>query len=114
MTFVANWNGDVVVSPDSTKLWSSQGGVFSPASNYPTYYPLPSAYKNAIAVSGTYTVPYMYANRPDLIAYNVYGAEEYWWLVLWFNGLIDPFSAIPAGTVLLVADLSSVTSVLSS
>ena len=112
MSFIVNWAGTVTKSPDASTLWSNQGSTFTPAKNYPTYFPLPSAYRSAISAVSSYTVPTQQANRPDLIATTLYGAEEYWWLVLWFNGFLDPFTTVPAGTVLLVADLTAVNSVL--
>ena len=113
MTFIVNWNGDVVKSPPTTSLWSNKGGIFTPAKKYSTYFPLPSAYRTAIPTVGVYVVPTQFADRPDLIANHLYFAAEYWWLVLWFNGIIDPFAPIPSGTQLLVADIKTVHSLLS-
>jgi hypothetical protein len=45
------------------------------------------------------TIPYKIAlinhdvqNRPDLLSYAAYGDVGYWWLIILFNGIIDPFS----------------------
>ena len=112
MSFITNWNGDVISSPSSEALWSNKGGTFVPAAGYPTYLPLPSAYRSAIPVSGTYTIPAQYENRADLIANVLYHSEDYWWLIYWFNGFIDPFATLPAGTQILVADITTVNSIL--
>ena len=112
MSFITNWNGTVIESPTSSSLWSTRGGIFSPAKGKPTYFPLPSAYRSAIPVSGTFTIPANYADRPDLIAKLLYKSEDYWWLVLWFNNIIDPFASLSTGTTILVADITTVNSIL--
>lgn len=112
MSFITNWNGDVIQTPVSSALWSNKGGMFTPANSYTTYYPLPSAYRTAIPITGTYTIPAQFENRADLIANAIYGSEDYWWLVFWFNGIVDPFSTLTTGTVLLLADITTVNSIL--
>ena len=37
---------------------------------------------------------------PDMISYRVYGTHDYWWVICIINGVTDPFSQFPAGTVL--------------
>lgn len=27
--------------------------------------------------------------RPDLISYKIYGTTNYWWFLMWFNGVAD-------------------------
>ncbi len=112
MSLITDWNGNVLQSPSASALYSNKGGLFTPIGNYNTYYPLPSAYRTAIPISGTYVIPKMFENRPDLIANNLYGSEDYWWLVLWFNGMVDPFQNLTVGTEILIADLTSVNSIL--
>ena len=112
MSFITDWAGNVIQSPDPHAIWSQRGGVFTPATGQPTYFPLPSAYRNAISCTGSYIIPANQQNRPDLIAHTIYGSEDYWWLVFWYNGIVDPFAYLVAGKVLLVADLSSVNSLL--
>jgi len=112
MSLIVDWNGNVIQAPSPQALWSNKGGIFSPSKKYKTYFPLPSSYRSAIPVVGTYIIPASFENRADLIANTLYGSEDYWWLVLWFNGIIDPFSTLSTGTQLLVADLSSVNSIL--
>jgi hypothetical protein len=31
-------------------------------------------------------------DRPDLIAYEAYGDVSLWWLIMWYNDILDPFS----------------------
>ena len=38
--------------------------------------------------------------RPDLISYQVYGTVKYWWLILSFNGIQNPFTGFAAGDVI--------------
>lgn len=106
MTFTINWNGDIVTPPNSKALWSTFGGKFTSQDGTTTYFPLPISYSSLIPSIGTYTVTFETKDRADLIARNLYGSEEYWWLVYWMNGIIDPFAALNVGDVLLVADLT--------
>lgn len=112
MSLITNWAGDVIQSPSASALYSNKGSIFMPIGKHATYYPLPSAYRTAISTVGTYVIPKMFENRPDLIANTLYGSEDYWWLVYWFNGMVDPFQNLTVGTVILVADITSVNSVL--
>jgi hypothetical protein len=108
MGFITDWNGNVIQSPTPESLWSNKGGIFTPAGRYVTYFPLPSAYRTAIPIVGTYIIPAYFENRADLIANALYASEDYWWLVYWFNGILDPFASLTAGTEILVADIVSV------
>ena len=29
--------------------------------------------------------------RPDLVSYRLYGTDQLWWLVMWLNGISDPW-----------------------
>ena len=112
MSLITNFNGDVLQSPSASALYSNKGGIFTSIRNHNTYYPLPSAYRTAIPITGTYVIPKAFENRADLIANTLYGSEDYWWLVFWFNGMVDPFQNLTVGTIILVADITSVNSVL--
>ena len=37
---------------------------------------------------------------PDMISYRVYGTHDYWWVICILNGITDPFSQFPAGTII--------------
>jgi hypothetical protein len=39
--------------------------------------------------------------RPDLVSAKVYnGNTQYWWVILLFNGIRDPFTEMKSGTLL--------------
>jgi hypothetical protein len=110
MGFVVNWNGDTVSSADSLALWSSRGAKFTSKIGVKTYFPLPMKYSSAVPVIGTYTVTASTRDRADLIARELYGSEEYWWLVYWINGITDPFASLNVGDTLSIADISVIKS----
>ncbi|RLC67140.1 MAG: hypothetical protein DRH97_05305 [Chloroflexi bacterium] len=43
--------------------------------------------------------------RPDLIAYKFYKSPEYYWVILWVNGISDPFEEMFAGRTIRVPAL---------
>ena len=43
---------------------------------------------------------------PDLIAWNVYQDEQYYWIILQFNRIINPLTELMTGMVLRIPDLS--------
>lgn len=45
------------------------------------------------------------AGRPDLISYKIYGSDQYWWILMLINGIMD-VSGITEGTVIEYIDLS--------
>jgi hypothetical protein len=110
MGLIVNWNGDTVSSEDSSALWSFRGANFTSKIGVKTYFPLPMKYSSAVPVIGKYTVTASTKDRADLIARELYGSEEYWWLVYWINGIIDPFASLNVGDTLLIADISVITS----
>ena len=112
MPLVNDWNGRIISATPTEAMWSTRGGTFTSAKGVATYFPLPMAYRSAIPVVGKFTIPAAYANRADLIARELYQSEDYWWLVLWINGITDPFAALQTGDTLLIADLKTVNSLL--
>jgi len=38
--------------------------------------------------------------RPDLISYKCYGTVDFWWLILVFNGIENPFTDLVEGMIL--------------
>lgn len=36
-----------------------------------------------------YRVRLQDVQRPDLISFNIYGTTNYWWFIMWFNGISD-------------------------
>ena len=38
---------------------------------------------------------------------------DYWWLIFWMSGIVDPFSGPKIGDIVLIADLNSLNSLFS-
>jgi len=112
MSYVIDWNGNTLDASLNEALWSNKGGVFVPKLGTATYFPLPIAYRSGIPIVGSFTVTPPFRNRADLIAKHSYNNEDYWWLVYWINGILDPFNSLNTGDVLLVADISSINALL--
>lgn len=49
-----------------------------------------------------YAVENFYAGRLDLIASVFYNEPRYWWVLAQYNNILDPFSEITAGRILLI------------
>ena len=49
-----------------------------------------------------------YVNRPDAIAYAVYGNAKFWWIIAMANNLSDPFIDYKFGKSLKIPDLDLV------
>ena len=47
-------------------------------------------------------VPMGYEHRPDLISDIFYNTPEYWWLILLFNNITDPFESLKVGERILI------------
>lgn len=45
---------------------------------------------------------------PELISWQEYGDEQYWWLILYVNKIQDPINELTAGTLLAIPRLSDV------
>jgi len=46
-------------------------------------------------------------DRPDLISFKMYGRVDLWWLVMWYNSILDPFS-IEVGDRLRIPDFQDI------
>lgn len=60
--------------------------------------------------ANTYTfkigiIPAGYEHRPDLISNVFYGTPNYWWLILSFNNINDPFEGLNVGDTILIPKL---------
>lgn len=49
-----------------------------------------------------YAVENIYENRLDLISAIFYNEPRYWWVIAQYNNIIDPFSEVTAGRMLLI------------
>ena len=38
--------------------------------------------------------------RPDLISYRIYGNQDLWWILMWINGISDPWHDLMPDTAL--------------
>jgi hypothetical protein len=48
-------------------------------------------------------------NRPDLISFNAYKKADYWWIILKFNNVIDPFTELnKVGMILDIPDIKDI------
>ena len=47
-----------------------------------------------------YTVRELDVGRPDIISQRLYGTTNYWWFLMWFNGVSDPWNDLRDGMVL--------------
>lgn len=45
---------------------------------------------------------------PDLISFQEYGDEQYWWLILLINKIQDPINELTPGTVLAIPSLKDI------
>lgn len=46
-------------------------------------------------------------NRPDMLAYNIYGDTQYWWVLMWYNNLLKP-QDLKAGMKIKYPSLSAI------
>jgi hypothetical protein len=83
-----------------------QQDASTPAISLPDW--LSSAYINLydnVAQFSQYQVSDADLGNPDLIAYLMYGQEQYDWLIMDFNGIVDPYNDLYIGQVLRIPDL---------
>ena len=52
----------------------------------------------SLSVAGTYTVQ-LEAGRPDLLSYYIYEDTQYWWILMWYNGLTALNEIVPGMTI---------------
>jgi len=51
-----------------------------------------------------YTITYDDLMRPDLLSFKLYGKQDYWWLLLYANNVIDPWNELQENDVIQVPD----------
>lgn len=52
--------------------------------------------------------------RPDLISYRAYGTMEYWWFIMWYNGICDVWNDLAEDQILKFPDIEVVEEFLTS
>jgi len=55
-----------------------------------------------------YTVPVVYAGKPDLISYDYYGRNDLAWLVLQYNNIVDVNEELATGAIIRLPEKSRV------
>ena len=113
MPVILKWDGSMLQQPDPTKERTSQGALFQGVHGITTYFPPAGAYSALVPVTGYYSVPPNFADRPDLIANFIYGSTDYWWVIFWSNQITDPFGRPRAGEVINIIDIKSLNNLLS-
>ncbi len=63
--------------------------------------------RNSFVVTQAYE-----ANAPG-IAFDFYGSADYWWVILLFNGVVEPLEELVAGRVLQLPALADINAFLS-
>ena len=48
------------------------------------------------------------AYRPDIISFRIYQNTEYWWILLKFNNIIDPFTELKPGLIIKVPSANDI------
>ena len=57
----------------------------------------------------SYTLQLSDLQRPDLISFNVYKKADYWWVIMKFNNIIDPFTELSEpGLVFNIPDVKDI------
>lgn len=51
-----------------------------------------------------YTIPEKYNLRPDLLAYDIYGKSDYFFLVLQYNNILDVNEEFVTGKIIMLPD----------
>lgn len=72
--------------------------------------------RNKIARDSTdivYTIESSYTGRADLIAAIFYGESHLWWLICQYNNILDPFSELIQGRILLIPSKDRLNDILS-
>lgn len=45
---------------------------------------------------------------PDLISFQEYGDDQYWWIIMYINKIQDPINELTAGTVIAIPRISDI------
>lgn len=46
--------------------------------------------------------------RPDLLSYRAYGTQNYWWFLMWYNGIMDIWNDLARDQILVYPDIEKV------
>lgn len=56
---------------------------------------------------GIYTVRTKEENRPDLLSHILYQDTQYWWVIMWYNSILNPYD-LKTGTKIKYPSLSAI------
>lgn len=113
MSLTTRWDGSILIPTNPANERTTLLGTFTAINKISTYYPLPAAYSEMIPVSYLYKVPPKFGGRPDLIALEVYQDAALWWVILWSNGIVDPFTRPAVGEVINIINIAQMKTLLS-
>ena len=108
MSLIVNYSGSIIKSSSTTDERTSKSPVFRSIYGKDTYFPIPNLLNTLVDTIGTYEVPPRHAERPDLIAKELYGNEDFWWVIFWANNIIDPFGKPKIGDKLKIVNIKQV------
>lgn len=43
--------------------------------------------------------------RPDILSYRAYGTQNYWWFLMWYNGITDIWNDLVPNMILVYPDI---------
>lgn len=43
--------------------------------------------------------------RPDILSYRAYGTQNYWWFLMWYNGITDIWNDLASEMILVYPDV---------
>lgn len=112
MPVIINWDGSISSVQDPNKERTALGGLFTDSKNIKTYFPIAPIYSSLLPTISVYKVPPHYAEKPALIALDIYGSSDWWWVIYWSNGIIDPFGRPAANEILRVIDIQELQNLL--
>lgn len=108
MPLIVNHSGSAIRTSSNLDERTAKSPVFRSIYGKNTYFPIPNLLSTLVSVVGTYEVPRHYAERPDLIAKELYGSEDLWWVIFWANNILDPFGKPKAGDKLKIVNIKQV------
>ncbi len=83
--------------------------LFMPVGTKMRTYDFRLDWKKANLPSKTFLIDHeKFVNRPDSIAFDVYGNAKYWWIIAMANDITDPFTAFYKGRTLIIPELEFV------
>lgn len=108
MPLIVNYSGTAIKNSLPTDERTRKSPIFRSIYGKDTYFPIPNLLNTLVDTVGTYEVPRRHEGRPDLIAKDLYGTEDFWWVIFWSNNILDPFGKPLAGDRLKIVNIKQV------